>query len=162
MRYQIKEKFWSWGNDFNIMDAEGRPVFRVDGKAFSWGDDLQLLNMDGAELARIKQKLMSFRPKYEIYLGNQFFAEITKEFSWFKEEFTLDVPGPNDYSITGKFWRHEYRFERGGYEVARVSKQFFSWNDTYGIDIAQGEDEVAILCAVIVIDQVLHDESNNN
>jgi len=29
---------------------------------------------------------------------------------------------------------------------------------TYGIEIADGEDDVVVLCAAIVIDQVLHDE----
>ena len=32
-----------------------------------------------------------------------------------------------------------------------------SWADTYGIETVDGEDDVSILCACIVIDQVLHD-----
>ena len=51
---------------------------------------------------------------------------ITKEFTWFKSKFTLDVPGPNDYIITGSFWEHEYHFERQGMTVATVSKKFWS------------------------------------
>lgn len=85
-----------------------------------------------------------------------------KEFRWFSKEFTLDVPGPNDYSITGKFWKHDYEFTREGRTVATVSKKFFSFADTYGIDIVDGEDDVAILGACIVIDQVLHDESRSS
>jgi uncharacterized protein YxjI len=46
MRYLLKQKFWSWGDDFTIKDAEGRDVYFVDGKAFSWGDKLSL----GADL----------------------------------------------------------------------------------------------------------------
>ncbi|MCA9200892.1 MAG: hypothetical protein KDA87_25310, partial [Planctomycetales bacterium] len=86
------------------------------------------------------------------------FAEVVKKFSWFNKSFTLDVPGPNDYSIEGKFWLHDYEFFRAGHTVARVSKAYWAWTDTYGIDIIDGEDDVAILCAAIVIDQVLHDE----
>ncbi len=36
----------------------------------------------------------------------------------------------------------------------------WAWADTYGVEIVDGEDEVSILCAAIVIDQVLHDETN--
>jgi uncharacterized protein YxjI len=49
---------------------------------------------------------------------------------------------------------------RSGRRVAQVSKAFFSWSDTYGIEIVDGEDDVAIPCAAIVIDQVLHDEKD--
>jgi len=35
MIYKIKEKFWSWGDDFTIYDDGENEVFRVHGKAFS-------------------------------------------------------------------------------------------------------------------------------
>lgn len=31
MRYVLKQKFWSWGDDFKIRDADGKDVFFVDG-----------------------------------------------------------------------------------------------------------------------------------
>ena len=157
MRYLMKQKFWSWGDDFTVKDEQGQDVYFVDGAAFSWGDKLSIQDMDGQELAFISQRLMSLLPRYEISRDGQQFAEVTKEFSWFKSKFTLDVPGPNDYSITGCFWDHEYEFERSGRTVAAVSKKFFSWSDTYGIDIEDGEDDLAILATCIVIDLVCHD-----
>ena len=89
---------------------------------------------------------------------NKVFAEVAKEFSWFKSKFTLDVPGPNDYEITGSFWDHEYAFQRRGDAVATVSKAYWSWSDTYGVDIVDGEDDVAILATVLVIDLVCHED----
>lgn len=161
MRYVIKEKFWSWGDDFFIQDANQNNVFFVDGIAFSWGNKLSFQDLQGNELAFISQKLLSWKPRYQIFRNGQMFAEVIKEFSWFTKEFTLDVPGPNDYSISGSFWQHEYAFTRGGRRVASVSKSYFSWTDTYGIDIIDGEDDISILCAAIVIDQVLHDEKSD-
>lgn len=84
-----------------------------------------------------------------------------KEFSWFKKSFLLDVPGPNDYTIEGSFWDHNYTFTRGGRTVARISRELWTWTDTYGIDVIEGEDDVAILCTAIVIDQVLNDEQSH-
>ncbi len=161
MRYVIKEEFWSVGDDFHIYDADQRPVFLVDGKAFSWGDKLSFQDMQGRELAFISQRLLSWRPRYEIHRDGALFAEVTKEFSWFKKQFTLDVPGPNDYSIEGSFWLHDYSFTRGGRPVAQVSKAHWSWADTYGVEIEPDEDDVSILCAAVVIDQVLHDDKND-
>ncbi|MEZ6121162.1 MAG: LURP-one-related family protein [Pirellulaceae bacterium] len=158
MKYVIKERFWSWGDDFHVYDPQGQPVFLIDGQAFSWGDKLSFQDMQGNELAFISQKMLSWMPHYEIYRNGKLFAEVVKEFTWFNKSFTLDVPGPNDYSIEGKFWLHDYEFFRAGRTVAQVSKAYWAWTDTYGIDITDGEDDVAILCAAIVIDQVLHDE----
>lgn len=161
MRYVIREKFWSWGDSFQICDENRQPVYQVKGKVFSWGDKLSFQDMQGTELAFISQKLLSLRPKYEIYRQGELFAEVVKRFSWFKKKFELDVPGPNDYQIEGSFWLHQYQFRRGDHVVADVGKHYFAWTDTYGIETVEGEDDVAILCAAIVIDQVLHDENNS-
>lgn len=160
MIYRIREKFWSLGNKFQIRDEGDEPVFLVNGMAFSWGDKLSFQDLDGNELAFINQRMMSLMPRYEIHRGGELFAEITKKFSWFKQKFLLDVPGPNDYEIEGSFWQHEFVFTRSGRSVARISKKHFAWTDSYGVDIVDGEDDVAILCACIVIDQVLHDGNN--
>lgn len=160
MIYRIKEKFWSWGNDFSITDESGNPAFYVDGKAFSFGDKLSFQDADRNELAFIAQKLLSFKPRYQIFIDGEQFAEIVKEWSWFKQKFSLDVPGPNDYSIEGSFWQHEFNFIRAGKVVAKISKDFWGWTDSYGVDIVEGEDIVSILCTCIVIDQILQDESS--
>jgi len=160
MVYRIKEKFWGLGDTFNITDKNGINQFVVKGKAFSWGNKLSFQDMTGNELAFISQKLMSFKPRYQIFVNEQLFAEVTKEFSWFSKKFLLDVPGPNDYEIDGSFWKHDYTFKRSTGCVANVSKNIWGWTDSYGVEIMDGEDDVSILCACIVIDQVLEAEDN--
>ena len=100
-------------------------------------------------------------PKYEIYFGSKHFATIAREFSWFKKTFTLDVPGPNDDTIRGDFWNYEYEFLRGNRVVATVSRKFWSWTDTYGVDIVQGEDDISILSAVVVVSLCNQDDSDD-
>jgi len=160
MRYVLKQKFWSWGDDFSIKDAEGRDVFFVDGKAFSWGDKLSFQDMQGNELAFIRQKLLSWGPTYEITRGDQLMAVVKKQlFTFLRCKFTVDVPGPDDLEAQGDFLDHEYTFEKQGRAVAQVSKRWFSWTDTYGVDIAGGEDDVLILATAVVIDMVCHQDS---
>jgi uncharacterized protein YxjI len=115
--------------------------------------------MAGNELAFIKQKLLSWGPTYEIYREGQLYAIIKKElFTFFKCRFTVDVPGPDDLEAEGDFMDHEYTFTRGGLSVAEVSKQWFSWTDTYGVDIADGGDDILIIASTVVIDMACHDE----
>ena len=157
MRYVMKQKLFSWGDDFTIQDAAGRDVFLVDGKAFSLGAKLSFQDMNGQELAYIEQKLLAWGPTYEIYREDRVAAVVKKKlFTFFKCEFTIDVPGPNDPVAEGDFLHHEYTFRRGSDVIGTVSKQWFSWADTYGVDIAPGEDDVLLLASTVVIDMVCH------
>lgn len=161
MLYKINEKFWSWADEFAITDEAGNECFFVYGKAFSWGDNLSFQDSNKREVAYIEQELFSWKPRYRILKNGEFFAEIVKEWTWFNKEFTLDVPGPNDYTIEGSFWNHEFVFTRGGETVANVSKNLWGWTHEYGVDIVDGEDDIAILCSCIVIDQVIHNEQSS-
>jgi uncharacterized protein YxjI len=159
MRYLMKQKLFCWGDDFFIKDDQGRDVFFVDGKVCSFGDKLSFQDTAGNELAFISQKLLSWGPTYEIYRGPELAAVVKKSlFTFFHCKFTVDVPGPDDLEAEGDFLDHEYRFTRGGTTVASVSKQWFSWTDTYGVEIAEGEDDVLILASTVVIDMACHED----
>ena len=157
MRYQMRQKLFAFGDDFTIKDQNDRDVFFVDGKGFTLGDQLSFQDMQGHELAFIKQKLLSWGPTYEIHRNGALAAVVKKElFTFIHHRFTVDVPGPDDLEATGSFTDHEYSFTRGGQTVATVSKQWFSWTDTYGVDVAEGEDDVLILAGSVVIDMACH------
>ena len=47
MRYIMRERILSWGDDFAIKDADGRDAFYVDGRALSFGDKLSFQDMQG-------------------------------------------------------------------------------------------------------------------
>lgn len=163
MRYVLKQKFWSWGDDFSIKNAAGEDVFFVDGRAFSWGDKLSFQDINGNELAFIRQKLLSWGPTYEIEVHGRLVAVVKKKlFTFLRCKFTVDVPGPDDLEAQGDFFDHEYTFEREGRAVAHVSKRWFSWTDTYGVDISEGEDDVLVLASAVVIDMVCHQESKRH
>ena len=159
-RWHQEQKIWTLSDDFSIKDETGKDVYFVDGEVLSFGDKLSFQDMNGNELAYISEKLFSFKETYEIYRNGELFAEVVQDFSWFKDKFTVDIPGPNDYEVTGDFWNHEYKFVRMGREVACVSKEYFSFKDTYGIDIVQGEDDITILATAVVIDLVNQSEES--
>lgn len=163
MRYVMKQKLFCWGDDFHIKNEAGDDVFFVDGKAFSIGNKLAFQDLNGNELAFIRQKLLSWGPTYEITRGDELLAVVKKElFTFFRCKFTVDVPGSDDLEAQGSFMDMEYSFERGGRRVAEVSKRWFAWNDTYGVDIQQGEDDVLILASTVVIDMICHADNKRH
>ena len=142
----------------HLISTKAGFVNRVDGKVFSWGDKLSFRDPSGHELAFIRQKLLSWGPTYDIEKDGRVVAEVRKHlFTLFRCRFTVDVPGPDDLEASGDLLDREYTFRRHGRVVAEVSKRWFSWTDTYGVDIADGEDDVVILASAVIIDLVCHD-----
>jgi uncharacterized protein YxjI len=163
MRYVMKQKVFSFGDDFVIRDEAGTDRFLVDGRAFSIGDKLSLQDMSRQELAYIKQKLLSWGPTYEIWYGDSLAAVVKKKlFTFLRCKFSVDVPGPDDLEAAGNFLDHEYQFTRGGSVVATVSKRWFTWADTYGVDVAPSEDDVLVLASTVVIDLCCHDDDRRH
>ena len=163
MRYLMKQKMFSFGDDFRIRDESGRDVYFVDGKVLSIGNKLSFQDMEGNELAFIKQKLLAWSPSYEIYRKGALYATVKKElFTFLRCRFYIDVPGPDDLEAKGNLLEHEYSFQRHGSEVASVSKKWFSMTDSYGVDIADGEDDVLILASTVVIDMACHQDQSRH
>ena len=157
MRYLMKEKWLSFGDDYVIKDEQDNEIFYVDGRALSIGDKLSFQDMQGNELAFISQKLLSWGKTYYVYRNGEVAAVVKKSvFTLFRCEFTVDVPGPDDLIADGDFLDREYTFTRHGRSVAQVSKRWFRFTDTYGVDIAPGEDDVLILSSAVVIDLCCH------
>ena len=157
MRYVMRQKFFTLADDYNITDENGKDVFFVDGKLISIGHQLSFQDMAQNELAFIKQKIFNWGPTYEIWHQGELEAVVKKElFTFFHCVFHVDEPGHDSLTAEGSFTDHEYVFTRGGRQVAAVSKQWFTFVDTYGVDIADDEDAILILACAVVIDEACH------
>ena len=160
MRYVMRQKLLSLADNFTIKNEQEQDVFLVKGKVFSFGDKLSFQDLAGNELVFIDQRLLNWSPTYELWKQGELLAVVKRElFSFIHHRFTVDVPGPNDLEAEGDFLDHEYMITRGGSVVATVSKRWFSWTDTYGVEVADGEDDVLLLATAVVVDMVCHDDS---
>jgi uncharacterized protein YxjI len=52
---------------------------------------------------------------------------------------------------------HEYEIERDGNTVATVSKKWVRVRDTYGVEIAPGQDDALILAIAVCLDAMTRD-----
>ncbi len=78
-------------------------------------------------------------------------------FTFLRCKFDMDLPGPDDLEATGNLMDMEYEFVReDGGSTATVSKRWFAFADTYGVEIADGIDPVQILASAVVIDPCCH------
>jgi uncharacterized protein YxjI len=152
MKYALKQKWFSFGKKFPIVDEKGLEAYHVDGSALSVGKRMSFLDRKDTELAFISQKMHSTGPAFEIYHGDDLQAVVRKDnFSVRHCKFSADVSAPDDLHAEGNLDRQEYTFTREGRPVGRVSKSLFG-NGSYGVEVGRGEDELVLLASAFVID----------
>src|SRR5262249_36473351 len=155
MRYTVREKFFRLGEDSDITDESGHAIFHVDGKVFTIHDTLIVRDTGGNEVAKIQRRLLALRPTYVIERNGREAATVRKHLLHrYGERFTVDIPGPDDLEIQGNIFEHDYSITREGQTIASISKRWISLTDTFGVDVAPGQDDVLILCCVLVLDQI--------
>ncbi len=89
MRFMVKQKIFSFGDNFTIKDEMGNPHFQVRGRVFSLGDKLRLYDMKGNEVVYIEQKLFKLLPEYTLYYNGMPAAKVKREFTFFRPRFSI-------------------------------------------------------------------------
>ena len=149
MKLLFKQRFFSWFDSYDIFDESGKPVYTVKGQ-LSWGHCLKIYDSLGTEIGTVQERILTFLPKFEIYLGNDYIGCISKEFTFFKPKFDIDF---NGWHVDGDFFEWDYRIiDSRGEEIATVSKELLNWTDTYVIDINDPRDAICALALVLAID----------
>jgi uncharacterized protein YxjI len=153
-RYTMREKMFSIGDDFWI-EKEGERAFKVDGKALRVRETFVLEAPSGEELYTIQERKLSVRDKMAIERDGQTVATIKKALiSPLRERYSIEVEGGDDMEAKGNIVDHEFEIKRGGDKVAEISKRWFRVRDTYGVEVAPGQDDALILACTVCIDQM--------
>ena len=157
-RYQLREKLFAIGDDYWIETEDSRRAFKVNGKAMRIRETFLLEAPSGEELFKIQEKKLSIRDKMEIERDGETVATVKKALiSPLRDRFTIDLERGAELNVKGNIVDHEYEIERDGEKIAEVSKRWFRVRDTYGIEIAEGENDALILAATVCIDEMSHD-----
>ena len=161
-QYKLRQRLLSFGDDFDITDADGDAAYHVDGKVFRIRHTSVIEDMDGGEIATIKQKLIAIRKTMIISRHDETIATIRKALiAPLRDKFMIDVEGGEALVAKGSILDHEYVVRRGDEEIAQVSKKWFTIRDTYGVDIAEGEDAGLLLAVVVAIDELVHEPDDD-
>jgi uncharacterized protein YxjI len=157
-RYQMREKLFAIGDDFWIETDEGRRAYKVNGKALRIRSTFVLENASGDELLKIQEKKLSIRDSMRIERDGMTVATVKKALvSPLRDRFTVDLETGGELKVKGNIVDHEYEIERDGNKIAEVSKRWFRVRDTYGIEIAEGQNDALILATTVCLDEMAHD-----
>jgi len=157
-QYRLREKLFSIGDDFWIEDGDGRRAFKVNGKALRVRTTFVIENPSGEELFKLQERKLHIRDTMRLYRDDDEVATIHKALvSPLRHRFKIELANGDEMSVKGNIVDHEFEFERGGHKIAEVSKRWFRARDTYGIEVAPGENDALILAAAVCIDEMAHD-----
>ncbi|MDO4431957.1 MAG: LURP-one-related family protein [Aerococcaceae bacterium] len=152
MQFYIKERVWSFTDSFDIYDAYEQPLYTVRGKVFSLRKTRTLMDYaTQQEVTTITQKLWSFLPTYEITSDNDSTVTLRQQLTFFKPVYSIPEL---DWEIRGNFLERAYTiYDAKGNDIARISKRWMTWSDTYEVDIVdKNADEKLVISIVLAID----------
>ena len=149
MKLLFKQRFFSWFDSYDIYDEAGHTVYTVKGQ-LSWGHCLKIYDAQGREIGTVKERILTFLPKFEMYLSDRYIGCISKELTFFRPKYHIDCNGGD---VDGDWFEWDYRIVNStGSPVAQVTKELWNWTDTYVIDVADPQDALNALMLVLAID----------
>ena len=149
MKLLFKQRFFSWLDSYDVYNESGETVYTVKGE-IALGHLLKICDAYGNELASIREKLLTWIPKFEIYLGRERVGIISKRFTFFNPMFDIDF---NGWHVEGDWLGWDYTImDASRRHIATVTKEIFNWTDTYSIDVADPKDALCALMLVTTID----------
>jgi uncharacterized protein YxjI len=155
-RYQMREKLFAIGDDYWVETEGGERVFKVDGKALRARETFILKSPSGDDLFKIQKKVLHIRDTMEIEHGGDTVATIKKALiTPLRDRYSIELAsGGGELDAKGNIVDHEYEIERDGDKIAEISKRWFRVRETYGIEVAPGQDDALIVAAVVCIDEM--------
>ncbi len=149
MKLLFKQRLFSWFDSYDIYDEAGNSLYVVKGQ-LAWGHCLKIFDAAGQEVGTVKERVLTFLPKFELYLGERYVGCISREFTFFKPRYQIDC---NGWQIEGDWLEWNYAIvDPAGERVAAVSKEIWNWTDTYVIDVERPENALCALMFVLAID----------
>ncbi len=162
MRYAVREKLFSIGDDFWITDEGGGKAFFVDGKVLRLRQTLEIQDPHGRVLVTVRKKLVAMHETMEIDEDGAPVAAVRKTLiSPLHHRSSVDLADGSQLDVTGSILDKEFQITAGGQALARISRAWFRMRDTYGVEVAPGQDDVLFLAIAVALDRI-HDDDERD
>lgn len=152
----IKQKVFSLSGKFTVKDQQEKDVYYVEGSFMQIPKTFSIMNTTRAEVALVTKKAFSFLPKFFVEVNGREVFTIKKEFSFLKARYTIDGA---DIEVQGNWWDMDFQVLQQGEVVGQVSKEWFTWGDSYKVQILDEAMETIMIALVVAIDCVKADQA---
>ena len=157
--FYIKQKVLSLSGKFTVKDQQEKDVYYVEGSFMQIPKTFSIMNPAREEVALITKKVFSFLPKFFVEVNGQEVLTIKKELSFLKPRYTIDAAG---IDVQGNWWEMDFQVLQHGEVIGQVTKEWFTWGDSYQVQILNEEMESIIIALVVAIDCVKADQASSS
>jgi len=161
MKYKIRQKIFSLGDNFVIKNELDEPELIVQSKLLTLGNKLTIYDRFNNELFYVEESILRLLAEYRIYQDGNEVAFVKKKFSLFRPQIDINSQYGN-FTIDGDFLAYNFSINQDGIPVAKITKKVFSFTDEYLLDILVNDNVDFLITLVIVVDQILHDRKNSS
>ncbi|MDR1805451.1 MAG: hypothetical protein LBQ80_01585 [Clostridium sp.] len=157
MRLYIKQKVFTLVPEFTVKDELGNDRWFVEGKFLSLEGEHKIFDAAHNQVGRIYRELFRLLCHYHLEIMGRHTAEIVREFTFLKPRYSITGSG---LSIEGDWFAHDYTVFECNTPIMHISKQWFTWGDSYALDIPNPQHELLALGIALAIDCCLAHENN--
>jgi len=159
VKFYIRQQPFSWSERFCVRDEAERDVLAAEGELFSLGAKLHVFDLSGKEIGFIHQQLLGWRPRYRVEINGRQVGFVVRRFALVGSRFDFDGLG---WVAEGSFGSHDFTVYDQERVVMTVRKAWFSWGDSYELDIRAKEEIVPAICLLLAIDLALALDSKSS
>ncbi|NMD72070.1 hypothetical protein HHO41_17380 [Bacillus sp. DNRA2] len=152
----IKQKVFSLSGKFTVKDHEEKDVYFVEGSFMQVPKTFSIIDTKRGQVALITKKTFSLLPKFFVEVNGREVLTIKKEFSFLKARYSIKAAG---IEVQGNWWDMDFQVSQNGEVIGKVNKEWFTWGDSYKVQILNEEMETIIIALVIAIDCVKADSA---
>ena len=145
----IKQKVLSLREKFSVKDEQENEVYFVEGSFMRIPKTFSIVDSASNEVALITKKIFSFLPTFFVEVNGQEAVTIKKQFTFLKARYSIEAAG---MEVRGNWWDMDFEVYQNGKIIGSVRKKWFTWGDSYELQIANDEMETLLVALVVAID----------
>jgi len=150
----FRQRAFAFFSSYDVYNEAEEMLFTVKGK-FSWGQKFQIYDANGVEIGMIMSKLFSLRTCYEIFRGNAYegygqIGEIKFRPSLTKTRYDVNF---NGWQVEGDLFAWEFVVkDRNNIPIATISKELFEFTDTYSVEVDDSQNLFELIAVILIAD----------
>jgi len=170
--FELRNRFWGWG-DATIKGPGGHPWFRLSrsnpsifGEMFK-NAHFTITTMAGEPLLAMQENFRWMNYEYDLFRidprtrAHIPICRVVRQWTFFAftdqyvvQHFNHFLTGPVE--CHGR-WPNQFALHVGGGLAAQVNKQFFSFTDTYNVEVSPNVDCLLFIGIACAIDRIHHE-----
>ena len=158
MKLFIKQRVFTLGEEFTVKNEHGEDVFYVSGSFFRIPKKFEIFDKNHQRVGTIESQLFRLFSHYDVNTDSDTLT-VRQNFSMFRHSISIVN---KDWTLQGDFFAHEYRVVAGNRPIMSISKHWFTWGDSYMLDIVNDDDAILCLAIVIIVDNIIQKQRSSS